>query len=555
MMMSLIGFAIIALITYWWADSGALSALLHFVCVLIAGAIALAVWEPLAYLMLAGGAGGLAKGIVLIGVFLGSLAGLRLLSDKLVPQDLVLPRGIGMAIGGLFGFGAGVLSVGMLLVGIGHLQSTVTIGDFTGWSRRSDVPASPSIGSDDAPILHVANATVGFYSYLSWGAFTPWLGGGTLDTHAPQLVRTSASLYRDSFAEGMGRVSIQPGAVAEIELLDIARARLSGAVNAAEVPAWGVEFGVNQEGFDGNGVQFVIAASQVRLVGDGKGGAASVAHPVSWVQPNKDAALRQYYFSGATSYACSVASQGDGRFMMVFGKDALKGQQPKFVEIKGVRFKLPKAVAAASPVQEGGARKLPLVEDPDATDITSDVEFPSARYALKGIVINLNAKGGLVTDNSNYITAGEQKFPKAAASSVSADLMLKGFKVDDNERVLRLEATARNGSARLFPDLNPWITEAGAVAQSARVAVIDRNGAKYYAVGFVYDDGEYVQVKSTGGAALTLKGIPVQAIGSASQLTLYFRVPAETEFVGLVLATGKEDRLVNKMSATSPKIE
>ena len=555
MIISLIGFAIVLLITYWWADSGALSALIHFACVLVAGALAFALWEPLAYLLVAGPAGGFAKGVVLLGVFAASLLALRLATDKLVPADLVLPRQLGLVVGGIFGFLSGVLSVGILLIGSGFLQSTVTIGDFTGWSRRTDVPTAPTIGSDEAPILHVANATAAVYEFLSWGAFTPWLGGGTIGTHSPQLVRTAASLYRDSFAEGMARVSLEPSAVTELKLLDVAAARLSGGVSATSVPAWGVEFAVTQEAFDGNGVQFVLSASQVRLVGDGKSGTAVAVHPLSWIQPNKDANLRQYYFSSASSYACSVDSQGDGKFTVLFPKDAMKGQQPRFVELKGMRFKLPAPVAVAAALDDGRSRKGAMVQDADATDISRDVEFPSPKYSLEGIVINQNSKGGLDVDGGGFITGGEQKFPKASPGSVSSELMVKGFRINEGERVLRMNVSARPGSARIFPDLNPWITESGATAQNARIAVVDRNGAKYYAVGFVYDDGEYVLVKSFGGSPLTVRNVPVQAIGGSNKLTLYFRVPADLQIVGLVLATGKEDRVVNTMSVTSPKEE
>jgi hypothetical protein len=274
---------------------------------------------------------------------------------------------------------------------------------------------------------------------------------------------------------------------------------------------------------------------------------------VSWIQPNKDANLRQYFFSSATSYASSVDSQGDGKFTVIFAKDALKGQQPRFFELKGIRFKVPAPVATAAALDDGRSRKGVLVEDPDATDVSRDVDFPSPKYSLDGVVINQNSKGGLEVDGNGFITGGEQKFPKASAGSVSSDLMVKGFRISEDERVLRLNASARSGSARIFPDLNPWIAEAGAVAQNARVAVVDRNGAKYYAVGFVYDDGEYVLVKSFGGSPLTLRNVPVQAIGSSNKLTLYFRVPPELQVVGLVLATGKEDRVVNTMSVTSPK--
>ena len=83
--------------------------------------------------------------------------------------------------------------------------------------------------------------------------------------------------------------------------------------------------------------------------------------------------------------------------------------------------------------------------------------------------------------------------------------------------------------------------------------MIDDRGAKYYAVGYVEDDGEWVLVKSMRGRPLTLKDIPIQAVGSGKKLALHFRVPAKTKIVGLVLATSGEDRLVNTSTVTSPE--
>jgi hypothetical protein len=56
-----------------------------------------------------------------------------------------------------------------------------------------------------------------------------------------------------------------------------------------------------------------------------------------------------------------------------------------------------------------------------------------------------------------------------------------------------------------------------------------------------------------GGKPLTLKDIPIQPLGSGKKLTLHFRLPAETVLKGLVLVTGKEDRLVNTITLTAPK--
>jgi hypothetical protein len=125
--------------------------------------------------------------------------------------------------------------------------------------------------------------------------------------------------------------------------------------------------------------------------------------------------------------------------------------------------------------------------------------------------------------------------------------------VTTGQRLLRLDASAKADGVRIFPDLNEWVRTAGADAQSARVAVIDTNGAKYFAVGMVEDDGDWVLVRSMGGKPLTLKDIPIQPLGSGKKLMLHFRLPAETVLKGLVLTTGKEDRLVNTITLTAPK--
>jgi hypothetical protein len=85
--------------------------------------------------------------------------------------------------------------------------------------------------------------------------------------------------------------------------------------------------------------------------------------------------------------------------------------------------------------------------------------------------------------------------------------------------------------------------------------VIDADGSKYFAVGLVEDDGQWVFVRSMGGRPLSLRDIPVQPIGSDKKLTLHFRVPADVQIVGLVLSTPKEDRVVNTMNQKVPKRE
>ncbi|NBX32534.1 MAG: hypothetical protein EBR07_07340, partial [Planctomycetes bacterium] len=479
----------------------------------------------------------------------------RIFTDRFIPMNLSIPRLADVVVGAGFGLASGVLSVGLLAIGMGFFQSTVTIGDFTGWSRRSDVANAPAIGSDNAPLLTISGIAGGFFSYLSWGPYTPWLGGGTIDTHMPQLVRTSGSLYRDSYADGLARVSVPPEAVSALKLFDVPAMPLSAGVGAKPVASWAVQFTIAQDGFDGAGQQFLMTGAQARLIGDGKGGKGTVSYPVAWRQNAKEGGERMYFFNSPSNVLTSVSAQGEGTFYLFFPKADLGTQAPKYFELKGVRFLAPRPIAApdfagGGAIDSGSSK---AVDDGAATNIDSLIEFPDPKYAIGGVTINSNDKGALLLDGSNYIVGGEQKFPRNGSAMVSADLRVRGFQVTAGQRLLRLDASAKADGVRIFPDLNEWVRTAGTDAQSARVAVIDTNGAKYFAVGMVEDDGDWVLVRSMGGKPLTLKDIPIQPLGSGKKLMLHFRLPSSTVLKGLVLVTGKEDRLVNTITLTAPK--
>ena len=554
MMMSLLAIAAVLLIAYWWANTGAFSALIHLLCVITAGAVAFAIWEPVSYRLLETQVEGHAKGLVLIGTFVVLTALLRLFTDKFIPMNLNFPRSADLVVGGAFGLASGVLSVGITIISMGYFQSTITIGDYTGWSRRPDVPAAPTIGSDNAPMLHIASAAASFYGYLSWGSYAPWLGGGTFATHAPELLQQSASLNRDSFVDGQCRITIQPGAISEISLLDVPPVPLSGAVGTAPAAAWAVGFTVAQDGYDGGGQQFVLTAAQARVIGNGKN-AVSV-HPVAWTQKTPSAPIGYFFFSSPSNVVTSINNEGDCKCLLLFPKSAFGTQAPKYFEIKGVRYALPAPKAGADVLAAGvsgvGARDA-RIEDPDATDVSALCDFPDPYYAIGGTVISSNEKGNLVADGSNFIVSGEQKFPRNGSSNVSPELRIRGFQVAPGQRILRMNASATSEGVRIFPDLNEWVRTAGAEAQDARVCVIDDKGAKFYAVGLVEDDGDTVFVRSMAGKPLRIKDIPIQPLGSGKKLFLHFRVPSGANIRGLMLVTPSGNRVVNDMSLTVPK--
>ena len=94
---NLLVIAFAGLIAYWWANQGLFSALIHLVCVIVAGALAFATWEPFTGIVL--GVPALepyARGIALLAPFALYLFLARLAGDKLVPDNLNFPHAVNL---------------------------------------------------------------------------------------------------------------------------------------------------------------------------------------------------------------------------------------------------------------------------------------------------------------------------------------------------------------------------------------------------------------------------------------------------------------------------
>ena len=104
MIMSLIIFAAVLLIAYWWTHQGAFSGFMHLLCVVFAGVFTFALWEPFSYPLLATGFAPYAKGTVFLGLFTVLLLSMRLALDPLSAWFLLILGLCGIA-ASAFAFG------------------------------------------------------------------------------------------------------------------------------------------------------------------------------------------------------------------------------------------------------------------------------------------------------------------------------------------------------------------------------------------------------------------------------------------------------------------
>ena len=117
-MLNILILLILAIMAWWWTSQGLFSGFIHLVCTIFAGAIALALWEPLVYGFLLSRMPEYAWGVGLLVPFAAALLLARTIADKTVPGNLSfhnIPDAVG---GGFMGFCSAVLTAGFLVIGL-----------------------------------------------------------------------------------------------------------------------------------------------------------------------------------------------------------------------------------------------------------------------------------------------------------------------------------------------------------------------------------------------------------------------------------------------------
>lgn len=175
----------VILMAGYWVREGLFSAMLHLVAVIIAGALALAFWEPFAFMLL--GMGNIATTVAWcvalllpFGVFLIML---RFVIDMLVPGNVQVPQLINLIGGAIVGIASAILTSGLFLIGIGFLPMTPSIAGYEPYVVQADGSVQPSGQSLWIP---VTSTTRQFYETLAGGSFHPVLGTSLPDA-SPQM--------------------------------------------------------------------------------------------------------------------------------------------------------------------------------------------------------------------------------------------------------------------------------------------------------------------------------------------------------------------------------
>lgn len=510
---------LVLLIAYWWANEGLFSSLLHLVCVIAAGTIALAVWEPLTMsLMSGGGFDNYAWGIVLVGVFALSLFILRVACDKLVPANIKFPTWANLSFGGLCGAMAGILSIGICLIGAGFLQSTNEIMSYRGTGR--DENSRAAIGKVGDPFwLDVTQLTTSFFGTLSVGTFHPDISGTPLLHYNPRIDELS-TLVRDSFNGGKGQLALAPDAAKVTKV----------AVSADGMVVVQVTFDTKARDFGG---QLILSSSQIRLIGEATGvNSPKIFYPMAWKQEVKATLVmgfevnegkeQLFKFDDISHYATSVPGRTETGIKFAFdtGDATFK---PKFIQIRGTRLDLPRGNPTELPIiatkqyrgQQLSDEEILSSRDPLGYDIQHLVDSTSKIRKLR---ISTNGIPGSIEVVDFLFVEGTLN-TQWSRRGVSRGLAIKGIQADDGTAIVQLNVSPGTNAA--FEDLLPIISPDSAVV------LIDDEGHKYEPIGYYLGDDKKMQLSLTPSTPIHyMSELPMHLLTSSKSktLTLIFQI-------------------------------
>ncbi|MFT5424626.1 MAG: hypothetical protein ACI89L_002423 [Phycisphaerales bacterium] len=533
MILSLIVIGVVLGLTYLWLIRGFFNAFLHMVCVLVAGAIAFAAWEPVSYALLgvlpkSGTVGflqGGAWGIGLIVPFAVSLVVLRLVVDSLIKANLTLSSAADYVGGGVCGFIASTIAVGMLVIGMGGLPLSSNFGGYQPvWFNADRSRGVGSIKLTDSLLFPADKLTANLYSTLSLNAFG---SSQPLAKWYPELHAVGFA-SRMSTEDGKGRSTLQPtdfrlqsmytvgnektGTPAGGLLVDMRDpevpqpyADVNGeSVDAGWLAGYVIRFepGAKENGARGAG-PVSIGNGQIRLVVRHDDGTTSNAFPIAAVS-QASAGENVYGRWRYNSDGIHIASVGGASTAtMAFEFMLRPGDEPIGLFVKNVRVNLeinePDKVAYADvagrdavvtdgDILTGGKVRTSTLDLSEAA--TAGPEDGVAVSGSLGTNIRLQTIRAhfQVSDEGNLIISGEGQLDKSDVnpqnvSGLPGNLVVKSFGAARDQQIIKVDVGQSSPSSLL-----------GAVARRQQgdvpIRLIDDNGTEYDAVGYLYRDDQ-----------------------------------------------------------------
>ena len=513
---------LVLLIAYWWGSQGLFSSFLHLVATICAGAIALAVWEPLNLLILEKTnnllLSGMARGLSLLLPFLLCLLIFRLLLDKLAPANLKFPHLADLSVGGVLGFASGTIIVGVTLMSFGFIQSKDGFMGYHGYQR--------SRGNGQVALINgmwypAHQYTSNFYEKVSKTSFS---SSTPLAQYSPDLGK-QWTLYRDSHDGGKAASFMEPEGMS-----------VRGYARDHENPQrLLVEVRFNSRGFD-FGQRLTITAAQVRLIEapTSLSETASVAYPIAWFQSHDERAQRGFNNYHRFDSISNIMSSEPGKseldavfeFKVPADFSPENSRRRAMLQVKGVRYDLPALQPATAALLR---RMAPLNE---AAEFIAGGDINSL-VTISNVIPGLNASrntlpAGLRVDDEYFLVSGRGIFPPNQEAIISRALRIKGIAETPGERVVQVNMS-RGQAADVFA-----LVDQGEVSIEDRLVLTDDRGNTYTPIGYYKRSGGEIEVDLRPAERMSrVEQFPRTTLGGTEILSVVFRVTEGARLTGL----------------------
>lgn len=568
MTLNLLVIAIIGLSGLLWASPqkgrGLFSALIHLACVLAAGGLAFALWEPMVYGFLLKSAPDQAWCLGLLVPFAVCLVILRVLTDVTISKNLDISEALNFGGGFVFGGLAGLVTAGMVVLGVSHLR----VGkDFLGYSPLSF--NGGSLVGDKKLWVPADRLTVALYEGLSNGGFGIDTG---LAERQPRAWEAAAMMRTTIQGSGekqaaIGRTTVQPEDVAIKGWYRVGPADANAMLTDSFVLADGkpsrAKFvypdgesptgEVSVEGFvlefasgsmEKSG-QAVVGPGQLRLICSTDDGAIAV-HPAAIIaKAEAGAGMYRFRMDAPDIFIPAVGGGSNTLFTPEF--IVPKGATPTDLVVKGTRYPLenmdgskviayPTTAARDEAVRSGSlfakfgmnvGGGAPARPGAGASSGAPSPGTPSATGSGPGgggqvIRSNASASGGRFDElveipslpDSYVLNAGEMGGLEVNGQRKIVDgehQFDKGVITNNRgiDRNLRVDSFANTKDTVIVQVL---LSNAGAMSLLGRSVesaedilppvITDTQGQQYEAVGYVYSEGNIARIRFTPGRPL-----------------------------------------------------
>ena len=501
----------IALATYWFGfKEGFFSGVVHLTCVIVAGALAFAFWEPLAHAMLGTGMREWAWGVSLLLIFCFTLLILRIAANLLVPDKLNFPHMIDILGGTASGVAIGILTAGIGLIGIGMLP----IGDMGGGFIRTQANAAQP--AKKSSISFAATMTENFYDMLGVGAFSPLFNSGNIAASHPVLAKQAWGLHRDTIQRGRIELAISPD---DLEIGTPYFGSFNG-VGAGE-EAYIVPVTIQRTGFH-KGSVFVLSAAQAYLIGTGN--KPAVVFPSGWRESG-----RNYLFDGLTNYASNQPGEQEVRILLAFPAAQMNGQAPKYLMFKSLRLPLASASTDLADLGDSGGTNTVKFD-------TSVAAIPNSYIKVDkniGVTLNRNSlPSGIEADGNSISFADGDNVPSRSMGSVSKTLRVTQFYEQPGTKVVKIDVS------RGKSPIDIWGDKRASGGVSNPLVLVTKDGSVYEPIGWLYDQDAdkllNIKFDSRNGVP-RVEDLPLLSSAGRDDLDVLYSIPEGKTIVAIMI--------------------